>query len=115
MKHDDQPPHPLADPQQAAWERRLKLAFGLGPLAVVITLLARYVPWIFSYVLGPAILLACAAFFLTFRPFFFFFRSDGSPAGMLAPLILWPALLLGVWLGWLVIKAGRQLLRDRQG
>ncbi len=95
-------------------DRRVRHAFRFGPMAGLFALLARYVPWVFAYVLGPAIIVASGWFFLQFRPFFFFFKSDGSPAGMLVPLMLWPMLILALWLGWWLIKLGRHLQQEQQ-
>jgi membrane associated rhomboid family serine protease len=95
-------------------DQRVKLAFRFGPVYGAFALLARYVPWVFSYVLGPAILVASGWFFLKFRPLFFFFKSEGSPAGMLVPLLLWPLLVLAVWVGWWMIKLGRHLQQEQR-
>jgi hypothetical protein len=102
-----------ARPDDADWDRRTRLASTMGgPLGVVFALLARYVPWVIAYVLGPGVLIGCAWFFLEFRPWFFFPKGDG-PGGFVS-LILWPLLLCALWVGWLMIKTGRHLLQERQ-
>lgn len=103
-----------AGPSNGDWNRRTRLAFAMGgPIGAVMALLARYVPWVFSFVLGPAILIGCVWFFLKFQPWFFFPKGDG-PGGFVS-LILWPLLLVALWLGWLLISTGRHLLRERRG
>lgn len=104
MSLDD---HEVRDETDGRADERVRRAFRLGPMYGAFALLARHVPWVFSYVLGPAILVACGWFFLRFRPLFFFFKSDGSPAGMLVPLMLWPLLILAVWVGIWLIRQGR--------
>ncbi len=84
----------------------------MGPFAALFVLLARYVPWVFSYLAGPGILIGCAWFFLTFRPWFFFPKGDG-PGGFVS-LVLWPLLAVAVWLGWFLIQTGRHLLAERR-
>ncbi len=66
-------------------DRRVRHAFRFGPMAGLFALLARYVPWVFAYVLGPAIIVA-----------------------------LWPMLILALWLGWWLIKLGRHLQQEQQ-
>jgi hypothetical protein len=98
----------------ADWNRRTGLAFAMGgPIGAVFALLARYVPWVIAYVLGPGVLIGCGWFFLKFRTWFFFPKGDG-PGGFVS-LILWPLLIVALWLGWLLISTGRHLLQERRG
>ncbi|MCD6060929.1 MAG: hypothetical protein K0S16_1240 [Moraxellaceae bacterium] len=84
----------------------------LGFLAVV--LVGRFLPRLSAYVLGPGLLVLAAALFVVARPWFTFFQSDGSAAGMVIPILMWMLVAGLIVAGLVLITAGRRRIREAE-
>ncbi len=78
----------------------------LAPFAV-----GYLLPKVSAYFLGPAFLVAAAVGIVGLHKYFVPFQSDGSPAGMLVPAIMWAAFVAACIAGVVLILTGRMRLR----
>lgn len=87
------------------------------PVILVLALLIPFAlgylfPWFSAVVLGPVVLVAAGVLFVTLHRYFFPFQSDGSPAGMIVPGLLWVVLVLGCL--WAVVLIATGVMRMRR-
>jgi hypothetical protein len=72
--------------------------------------LLHFLPRLTVYVIGPGVLACAAALFILGRKYFFFFQSDGSPAGFVIPILMWGFLGFMVLTGVSLIRGGLERL-----
>jgi hypothetical protein len=90
----------------------LLLSFSLVILVPFAT--AYFLPRIGAFVLGPLILAIAAIVFVRLHDLFVPFQSDGSPAGLVVPGIMWLAFLVACIVGVLLIATGVMRLHWRR-
>jgi hypothetical protein len=78
---------------------------------VASVLLGYALPRFAAYFLGPLLLVAGIVMFTTLNRYFFPFQSDGSPAGMIVPGLLWIALIICGVAGLTLVGVGVSRLR----
>ncbi len=90
------------------------LGFGLMLVLLVPFALGYLLPRFSAYFLGPAILVLAAVAVTAFHDLFVPFHSDGSPAGMLVPAMMW-AFSLGACIsgGVLILTGGMRIRLKR--
>lgn len=76
-------------------------------------LLALVLPRFSAYVLGPAVVVLAVGFAIVERKLFMPFQSDGSPAGVLVPGIMWLLLIVCCIVGAALIGTGLARIRAR--
>jgi hypothetical protein len=86
-----------------------ELFFALVPL--VPFTIAYLFPRVSAYFLGPALLVIAAVAFLGWHPLFVPFQSDGSPAGLVVPGVMWAAFLTACICAVVLILTGRMKIR----
>jgi hypothetical protein len=87
-------------------------------LLLALVLLAPFtvgylLPKVSTYFLGPAILVIAAVVLVGFHRLFVPFQSDGSPAGLVVPAMMWAAFLLACICGIVLIVTGRMRIRSK--
>jgi len=82
----------------------------LAPFAV-----GYLLPRVSAYFLGPALLGAPAIAFVCLHRLFFPFQSDGSPAGLLVPAIMWAGSIVACIGGIVLIATGLMRIRSKHG
>jgi len=86
------------------------------PVILVLVLLVPFAlgylfPRFSAVVLGPVVLIAAGLLFVTLHRYFFPFQSDGSPAGLIVPGLLWAVFVLGCICGAVLIATGVMRMR----
>jgi hypothetical protein len=84
------------------------LAIGL-PFAV-----GALLPRFSAYFLGPVILVLMLVMAVSLHRYFVPFHSDGSPAGMLVPAMMWIVFVAGCIVGAVLILTGWVRIRSRR-
>jgi hypothetical protein len=87
----------------------------LGLLAIFLPFaVAALLPRFSAYFLGPVILVLALAMAVGLHKFFVPFQSDGSPAGMLVPAMMWVMFVLACVSGIVLILTGMARIRSKR-
>jgi hypothetical protein len=92
----------------------LPLGFSLSLVILVPFAVAYFFPKTGAYVLGPAILAIAAVAFVALHDLFAPFRSDGSPAGLVVPAMMWFAFVVACIAGTVLVVTGTMRMRWRR-
>lgn len=81
---------------------------------VVLYAITWFVPRLGMYMFGPGVLIGLGVFFMRYKEAFWFFRSEGSAAGLFVPIIMWILMMAGVGIGFGLIGMGAQVVKHRE-
>jgi hypothetical protein len=93
--------------EAASGEPQLSELIGiLFVVALVALCLAYVLPRLSAYFLGPVFLVFAVGLFVFANELFFPFQSDGSPAGLVVPGMMWVTLILSSVAGAILLAVG---------